>query len=58
MFIDREDAGKKLANALVKYKDKNVLVLAIPRGGVEVGFEVARYLKSDFDSFSNFYRFY
>lgn len=48
MFKDRKDAGKKLAKALEKYKNKNVLVLAIPRGGVEVGYEVAKYLKADF----------
>lgn len=49
MFRDRRDAGRKLASVLVKYKNKNVLVLAIPRGGVEVGLEVARYLRADFD---------
>lgn len=47
MFIDRKDAGQKLAKALEKYKDKNVLVLAIPRGGVEVAYEVAKYLNAD-----------
>ena len=49
MFIDRKDAGIKLAKALNKYKARNIIVLAIPRGGVEVGFEVAKYLNSDFD---------
>ena len=49
MFRDRKDAGKKLASVLVKYENKNVLILAIPRGGVEVGLEVARYLRADFD---------
>ncbi len=49
MFIDRKDAGQKLANALEKYKNKNVLVLAIPRGGVEVAYEVAKYLNADLD---------
>ncbi|ODS37290.1 MAG: phosphoribosyltransferase [Candidatus Altiarchaeales archaeon WOR_SM1_86-2] len=44
MFEDRKDAGEKLAGALGKYKGKEVLVLAIPRGGVEVGYEVAKYL--------------
>ncbi|KPJ74364.1 phosphoribosyltransferase [candidate division TA06 bacterium DG_78] len=47
MFLDREDAGKKLGRTLIKYKNKNVLVLAIPRGGVEVGFEVATYLNAE-----------
>lgn len=49
MFKDRKEAGNKLALKLDKYKNQNVLVLAIPRGGVEVGFEVAVYLISDFD---------
>src|SRR4030066_548740 len=49
MFRDRKEAGKKLALELDKYKNKNVLVLAIPRGGVEVGLEVASYLNSDLD---------
>jgi putative phosphoribosyl transferase len=47
-FEDRKDAGEKLARALEKYKDQNVLVLAIPRGGVEVGYQVAQYLKAGF----------
>ncbi|MFP4083037.1 MAG: phosphoribosyltransferase [Candidatus Aminicenantes bacterium] len=47
MFEDRKDAGKKLALALKKYRNKGVLVLAIPRGGVEVGYQVARYLRAD-----------
>ncbi|MDD5506174.1 MAG: phosphoribosyltransferase family protein, partial [Candidatus Omnitrophica bacterium] len=48
MFKDREDAGKKLAKALKGYKDKGVLVLGIPRGGVIVGYEVAKALNADF----------
>ena len=48
MFIDRKDAGIKLAKALDRYKDKDVLVLAIPRGGVEVAYEVAKYLDAEF----------
>ncbi|WP_370574265.1 phosphoribosyltransferase [Methanomethylovorans sp.] len=48
MFTNRKDAGKKLALALKKYRDHNVLVLAIPRGGVEVGYQVAEYLNADF----------
>ncbi len=50
MFKDRRDAGRKLAMALEKYRDRDdVIVLAIPRGGVEVGLEVAKALNSDFD---------
>lgn len=48
MFEDRKEAGEKLAQALKKYKNKKVLVLALPRGGVEVGYEVAKSLKADF----------
>jgi len=48
LFNNREDAGKQLAEALRKYKEKKPLVLAIPRGGVEVGIQVARFLESEF----------
>ncbi|MCL6087954.1 MAG: phosphoribosyltransferase, partial [Actinobacteria bacterium] len=49
MFTDRTDAGKILARALINYKNKDVLVLAIPRGGVEVAYEVAKFLNADLD---------
>ena len=49
MFIDRKDAGQKLAKALEKYKDRDTMILAIPRGGVEVAYEVAKYLNADLD---------
>ena len=48
MFKDRRHAGEKLAKALNRYRGKRVLVLAIPRGGVEVGCQVARHLVADF----------
>jgi len=48
MFEDRKDAGNRLADALKEYRDRNVLVLAIPKGGVEVGYCVARYLDAQF----------
>lgn len=48
MFEDRKDAGQKLALALGKYKDRGAIVLGIPRGGVEVGFYVARFLRARF----------
>jgi len=48
MFVDRREAGERLAKALEKYRNQEALVLAIPRGGVEVGYEVARYLNSNF----------
>ena len=43
-FADRVDAGKRLAHALADFHGKNAAVLAIPRGGVVVGFEVAAAL--------------
>lgn len=49
MFFDRRDAGLKLGRALKAYKSKKVLVLAIPRGGIEVGYLVAKALKADFN---------
>src|SRR3989304_6896017 len=45
MFLDRKDAGRKLAGALERYKGCDGIVLAIPRGGVEVGYYVARHLQ-------------
>jgi len=42
-FADRRQAGYDLGKLLEsKYKDRNVLVLGIPRGGVEVAYEVAK----------------
>lgn len=42
MFADREDAGRRLAEALSHLAGEDAVVLAIPRGGVEVGAVVAR----------------
>jgi putative phosphoribosyl transferase len=48
IFSDREDAGVQLAMLLQKeYQDKNVLVLGIPRGGVEIAYHVARLLHGE-----------
>ena len=42
-FADRTEAGKQLATKLTLYANRpDVLVLALPRGGVPVGYEVAR----------------
>jgi len=49
MFTDRKDAGKKLANALASYRDGDAVVLALPRGGVVLGYEVARALSLPLD---------
>lgn len=48
-FSDRIDAGKRLATALKKLTFRRGIVLAIPRGGVVVGFEIAQVLKLPLD---------
>lgn len=48
-FRDRRDAGQRLAAALARYRDLRPVVLALPRGGVPVGFEVARALAAPLD---------
>ena len=46
IFQDRHDAGKKLASKLMEFKGKkDVIVLGIPRGGVEVAFDIAKALR-------------
>lgn len=49
-FRNRQEAGKKLADRLMHYAGRSdVLVLALPRGGVPVGYEVARALDVPLD---------
>jgi putative phosphoribosyl transferase len=49
-FRDRFQAGRQLAAALQGYaRDPHLLVLALPRGGVPVGYEVARLLNAPLD---------
>src|ERR1700716_3542425 len=51
-FRDRRDAGRQLAERLRHYTGRpDVLVLALPRGGVPVGYEVARALGAPLDVF-------
>ena len=51
-FRDRSDAGRALVNELQRYAGRDdVVVLALPRGGVPVGFEVARGLGVPLDVF-------
>ncbi|HYV02858.1 MAG TPA: phosphoribosyltransferase family protein, partial [Actinomycetota bacterium] len=49
MFRDREDAGRELAEALVDLVGDDVVVLGIPRGGVEVAARVAEKLRAPLD---------
>ena len=49
-FADRTEAGKQLAKALMKYAHRrDTIVLALPRGGVPVGYEVANALHCPLD---------
>jgi putative phosphoribosyl transferase len=51
-FIDRREAGRVLATHLAKYAHRNdIVVLALPRGGVPVGYEVASALGAPLDVF-------
>lgn len=49
IFADRHDAGRQLAVALRAYVDQDVVVLALPRGGVPVAYEVATELVAPLD---------
>ena len=52
LYRDRLEAGRILATKLTAYADrKDVVVLALPRGGVPVGFEVAKALQAPLDVF-------
>src|SRR6516165_4742263 len=49
LFQDRADAGRQLAKALLKYKSREPVILALPRGGVLVAAEVAAGLDAPLD---------
>jgi predicted phosphoribosyltransferase len=52
VYRDRTEAGRLLAERLGAYADRpEVIVLALPRGGVPVGYEVARALHAPLDVF-------
>ncbi|MBS0522558.1 MAG: phosphoribosyltransferase [Proteobacteria bacterium] len=48
-FRNRQDAGRQLAAILEGYKERDVVVLALPRGGVPVAFEIAASLEAPLD---------
>lgn len=49
LYKDRFDAGHKLAEKLIKYKDENPIIIALPRGGVVIGYEAAKMLNAPMD---------
>lgn len=53
MFQNRQDAGRKLALALEKFKNQHdLIVIGLPRGGVVLAYEVATFLKAPLDVIS------
>ncbi len=49
MFANRVDAGRRLAKELERFRDRRPVVLALPRGGVPVGWEIAKALEAPLD---------
>jgi putative phosphoribosyl transferase len=48
-FTNRQDAGHRLAEALERFRNDKPIVLALPRGGVPIGYEIARALGCPLD---------
>jgi len=49
LFLDRRDAGHRLVSELMEFADERPVIVALPRGGVPVAFEVARALRAPLD---------
>lgn len=48
-FRNRQEAGQRLAEKLAGYGDEDVVIMALPRGGVPVAFEIAKELQAPLD---------
>ena len=48
-FIDRTDAAMQLADKLEKYKNEDGVILAVPRGGVPIGYYISKHLNFALD---------
>ena len=48
-FLNRKEAGQKLAEQTARYKDADATVFALPRGGAVLGFEIAASLRAPLD---------
>lgn len=49
IFKDRIEAGQKLAKELERFRDEKPVILALPRGGLPIGYEVAKALQAPLD---------
>lgn len=49
LFADRSDAGRQLSSRLMHFKVQDPVILALPRGGVPVAFEIAQALAAPLD---------
>lgn len=57
IFANREDAGKRLAAELLGFRNKQPVILGIPRGGLIVAAEVAKKLDAPLDLIIPLYLF-